>query len=289
MDENQNQTIEINESQAVTEEQTDGAKKEQVNDDSPAAPEQEQNIAGLDEADIETAGDVNTTPDVNQYDPLLSSLNAILTALKYTNPIIYDKVLNTGNNAVKLFDLLGYEITPELQLVSYMANYGLLAIPENILFRQGYLDNKEFDEIKKHVILSAKIAQDLYLSSYADSINSYVESSESEEQKENIISSYNQTAEWIYKVIGEHHELPIGNPVAKGYFNKLSILRESYLVGIADKITGYTDKTRRFYGVVLPPDVAVDEVLSVFDNSTGIFAKEELNGIKEFLIANISR
>ena len=229
------------------------------------------------ESNEETSENEETSDEDYVHNPLLTSLNIILTALKYTNPIIYDKVLNTGNSAIKLFNLLEYEITPELQLISFMANYGLLAIPENILFKQGYLDKKEFDEIKKHPVISAKIAKDLYLSSFDETI----------EYDDETISYLNQTAEWIYKVIEEHHELPIGNPVAKGYFNKLSILRESYLIGIADKITGYTDKTRRFYGVVLPPDVAVGEVLSVFDNSTGIFLKEELNRIREFLIENL--
>ena len=210
--------------------ETDG---EQNNEDS----EKEPNEYPSDE----TGDDGNNDQSVSI---VLTDLNAVLAALKSVNRIIYDKLIKTGNVAIKLFNALGYEVTDELYLACYLANYGLLAVPENILLKQGYLSENEFREIKKHPQISAEVAKDVYLNALQDLYN--------DETAEVI----NQSVNFITNLILDHHELPPANPITKGYFNKMSVSKEAYILGIADKIVGATDKTRRLYSIIVPAPAA---------------------------------
>lgn len=203
---------------------------------------------------------------------VLSDLNAVLTALKYVNRIIYDKLIKTGDIAIKLFNALGYEVTDELYLACYLANYGLLAVPENILLKQGYLSENEFREIKKHPQISAEVAKDVYLNALQDLYN--------DETAEVI----NQSVNFITNLILDHHELPPANPITKGYFNKMSVSKEAYILGIADKIVGATDKTRRLYSIIVPAPAAAREILSVFGETDAIFTSVEKQIIWDILL-----
>jgi HD-GYP domain-containing protein (c-di-GMP phosphodiesterase class II) len=205
---------------------------------------------------------------------VISDLNAVLAALKSVNRIIYDKLAKTGDTAVKLFSALGYDVTDELYLACYLANYGLLAIPESILLKQGYLSENEFREIKKHPQISAEVAKDVYLNALGNLYN---------EDNAEII---NQNIDFITNLILDHHELPPANPIAKGYFNKMSVSREAYILGIADKIVGATDKTRRLYSIIVPVSSAAREILSVFGETDAIFTANEKQIIWDILVNN---
>lgn len=237
--------------------ETDG---EQNNEDS----EKEPNEYPSDE----TGDDGNNDQSVSI---VLTDLNAVLAALKSVNRIIYDKLIKTGNVAIKLFNALGYEVTDELYLACYLANYGLLAVPENILLKQGYLSENEFREIKKHPQISAEVAKDVYLNALQGFYN--------DETAEVI----NQSVNFITNLILDHHELPPANPIARGYFNKMSVSRDAYILGIADKIVGATDKTRRLYSIIVPAPAAAREILSVFGETDAIFTANERQIIWEIL------
>ena len=216
----------------------------------------------------ETGDDGNNDQSVSI---VLSHLNAVLAALKSVNRIIYDKLIKTGNVAIKLFNALGYEVTDELYLACYLANYGLLAVPENILLKQGYLSENEFREIKKHPQISAEVAKDVYLNALGDFYNS--DTSE----------VIDQSVDFITNLILDHHELPPANPIARGYFNKMSVSREAYILGIADKIVGATDKTRRLYSIIVPAPATAREILSVFGETDAIFTANERQIIWDIL------
>ena len=227
-----------------------------------------------DEVYGDEASNGQTDDTAEEPSMVLSDLNAVLAALKSVNRIIYDKLIKTGDTSIKLFNALGYEITDELYLACYLANYGLLAIPENILLKQGYLSENEFREIKKHPQISAEVAKDVYLNALG---NLYTE------ETAEII---NQNVDFITNLILDHHELPPANPIAKGYFNKMSVSREAYILGIADKIVGATDKTRRLYSIIVPVSSAAREILSVFGETDAIFTSNEKQIIWDILVNN---
>ena len=250
----------------------DDVEVDNLNNDNIADPDNQTNVQ-------ETDGEQNnedSEKEPNEYSAdetgiVLSDLNAVLAALKSVNRIIYDKLIKTGNVAIKLFNALGYEVTDELYLACYLANYGLLAVPENILLKQGHLSENEFREIKKHPQISAEVAKDVYLNALGDLYNS--DTSE----------VIDQSVDFITNLILDHHELPPANPIARGYFNKMSVSREAYILGIADKIVGATDKTRRLYSIIVPAPAAAREILSVFGETDAIFTANERQIIWDIL------
>ena len=240
--------------------------KEHKNDDEYESGESES------DASVEGVNESETDEETGETSIVLSDLNAVLTALKSVNRIIYDKLIKTGDIAIKLFNALGYEITDELYLACYLANYGLLAVPENIFLKQGYLSENEFREIKKHPQISAEVAKDVYLNALQGFYN--------DETAEVI----DQSVDFITTLILDHHELPPANPVARGYFNKMAVSKEAYILGIADKIVGATDKTRRLYSIIVPVHAAAREILSVFGETDAIFTSVERQIIWDILV-----
>jgi HD-GYP domain-containing protein (c-di-GMP phosphodiesterase class II) len=221
-----------------------------------------------DNDDISASDNTDTGPAINEN--ISFALDCMLTGLSLTNKILYDKIYKTGELAINIFSLLGYDITDELIISSYFANYGLLAIPENILLKQSFLTVQELDDVKKHPLISADLATSIYIKSLKIDNDNY--------------ELYADKISKISADISNHHELPTG----KGYFKKMvDTSKESYIIGIADKITGYADKTRRLYSVSMPLKLAVEEVMSLFIGATSIFSFDEKNSIEEYLLENL--
>lgn len=275
MQEQENTAVsEQKENELIEQAKTDASSSEQINNQGVA---ERQDAVGIQDdnnnTDLQADGEADTGNDTSQTNGsiILSGLNAILSSLSIVNKIIYDKTFKTGDTALKIFSALGYEITDELYIVSYLANYGLLAIPENILFKQGYLSEKEFAEIKKHPQISAEVARSVYLNAISDIYN------------QDSAEYFDNALDFIVKTIEDHHELPPANPIAKGYFNKMSVSKEAYILGIADKITGSTDKIKRLYSAYLPVQTTVKDIMSVFGETDAIFTGDEKQIIQDIL------
>ena len=223
-----------------------------------------------DKADIQEPSQENPNPENNQVQPVsekIKSLNTILGFVAVNKPIIFDKCVKTGAVAMSIFELLKMDFdliksgnnkevrleNEDLVVASYMSNIGFIGIPEYILYKQGELTEGEYDTVKQHTKLSANSAS--------------------------AISPVSTLS------ILDHHELPL----AKGYNKKMTgVPRSAYVIGIADRFVGSIHMMGSLYRPANSRYDAVNNAISMFDNTSQVFSVDEINTIADLLLsANI--
>ena len=226
---------------------------------------QTEETVNQDNADIQEPSQENPNPENNQVQPVsekIKSLNTILGYVAVNKPIIFDKCVKTGAVAMSIFDLLKMDFDliksgnneearlekEDLVVASYMANSGLIGIPEYILYK-GDLTGGEYDMMKQHTKLSANSALP--------------------------ISPVSTLA------ILDHHELPL----AKGYNKKMTgVSRSAYVIGIADRFIDDAHMTSSLNKPAKSRYDAVSNAVSMFDNTSQVFSVEEINTIAALLL-----
>lgn len=232
--------------------QKEETKEENQNQETPETSQENQN---------------QETQQEEQVSEKIKSLNTVLGFIAVNKPIIFDKCIKTGLIAMSIFDLLKMEFDliksgnnkdvrldrEDLIVASYMANSGFIGIPEYILYKQGELTEGEYDTVKQHTKLSANSAS--------------------------AISPVSTLS------ILDHHELPL----AKGYNKKMTgVPRSAYVIGIADRFVGSIHMMGSLYRPANSRYDAVNNAISMFDNTSQVFSVDEINTIADLLLsANI--
>ena len=209
----------------------------------------------------------NNTGNPPEISEKIKTLNIILGFVAITKPIIYDKCMKTGFIASSIFSLLGMESDTvkygndsvsldkdDLTAASYLANIGFTGIPEYILYKQGALNEHEFESVKQHARLSANVCSQLFPSAF--------------------------------NVVLYHHELPSGTTFFNnGYFKKMTgVSRSSYIVGIADRFAGSLHMLGTLYRPANSRYDALKNAMEMFDNTSQVFSEDEINAITDLLL-----
>lgn len=243
-------------------ENQEGIKEQSQEQTMSPLPAQEE-TANQDDKDNEKSAQETEQPQEQQISEKIKSLNNILNFIAVNKPIIFDKCFKTGAVAMSIFGLLNMESDiiksgnnkevkldgDDLVVASYMANIGFVGIPEYILYKQGQLTEGEYDIVKQHAKLSANSASSISpLSSLP---------------------------------ILDHHELPL----AKGYNKKMTgVPRSSYIIGIADRFIGSIHMMGSLYRPANSRFDAINNAISMFDNTSQVFSVKEINDIADLLL-----
>lgn len=166
-----------------------------------------------------------------------------LLEYKILAPKIYQKMKFTGDLSIRLaehFNLL----TNDFYIAAYLSNIGLLSL-SNILEKDSFLHDKEYEQVKRHPILAAEVLKKM---------------------------GYKNAANIVYF----HHE----NPKYSGYYKANEYPVESNFINIADTFHGCV--TIKDFRPPLTIDEAIDETLKNY-KETHFQDNYDLSEIEEIL------
>lgn len=107
---------------------------------------------------VKFADDLNKTVKELQ-EAYLDTINRLVVAAEYKDEDTGDHIVRMSGYSALIAEKLGLsaKVVKDILYAAPMHDVGKIGIPDNILMKHGKLTNKEFDFMKTHTIIGAKI------------------------------------------------------------------------------------------------------------------------------------
>ncbi|MCB0871817.1 MAG: diguanylate cyclase [Actinobacteria bacterium] len=95
--------------------------------------------------------------------PNLRAMRALAWAVDARDPYTHQHSSRVADLSVRIASALGWtsERSAQLREAGLLHDVGKIAVPDNVLFKEGRLTDEEFDQVKRHAIVGARIVEDV--------------------------------------------------------------------------------------------------------------------------------